>query len=1019
MIDFYNAFISYRHAKLDMSIAEHIQKKLEHFHVPHKLKKKLKHQKITRIFRDKDELPITSDLTETITDALQKAEYLIVICSTNTKESMWVKREIQTFLLTHTRDKILTVLCDGEPYDVIPEELLSMEKEVKDASGFPHTINVAVEPLSCDYRLPRSRADREELPRLASALLGCSYDELQRRRRQYRVRRAAAIIAAAFLAVAGVAGYSLYMTKKINDNYMQVLRSRAVYLATESGDLLDKDLRVDSVHLALAALPEDDKDKTPVTAEAVRALTEATAAYKSNSRNNFSPVWNYRTEYEIDKTIITDDNQFVGVKDRTGTVYCWNTLTHELVFEKAAETEVRDVLFLGNDTILILCANHLEVYNIQTGTKLWEYYTASDTHNYNSGDVVYANNSVFFDSGKGAILKFSVMDGKEKASYELKDSSDFLSSRYYNLAVSSDGKKIAFSDEAFAFLSSSINIYDTETDKLVTGNVDTYMFNEIKFIDNDHLCVVSDKELSDFSIIDISNEASYSSSAEKEITLFDGSLNELWSASITYSQNAFASGTLFLPSRNALVFYAGNAAVVYDLNSGAVLNTYDTGSPIIAANDYNMNGLPEFICKHGIYAFGTNPDKDMLLRYESLCNNITTGVIGDSIYVASRDSKDLIAYNRFLQDDEWTAVRGTEDKAGSNYSTSYSDNDYLIIAATVNDVQDIRISVIDPNDGTLRFSKDLEINGYLSNNFFVGKENGKYYGGIGSDIYLIDPENETVEKIYTKEDNDLSVSNGKIIRHESSFSGFSLTVSELDGSKPVEFTFETDEYLIFNSSIYVASVDKVFTVTDTRLFVADISTEKIEEITVPDNMYFHLGSKFSVTANNDGSQLLFTDGNTIWVTDSAFNEMYSFRCNGNYRFSALFVDKILYIVADDSLFMYDSTTGELIRKIVIGLFGKGDLQIIFDDEDHEAIIQIGQQVSIIDTDVWVETAYIENCFCYHAPTDRFFVYSYIIDTECTVGYIKHYSLDDLKAKAAKYLGTHELDEDTKAKYGLS
>ena len=197
------------------------------------------------------------------------------------------------------------------------------------------------------------------------------------RHSQYRVRRAAAIIAAAFLAVAGIAGYSLYMTKKINDNYMQVLRSRAIYLATESGDLLDKDLRVDSVHLALAALPEDDKDKTPVTAEAVRALTEATAAYKSNSGNNFSPVWNYRTEYEIDKTIITDDNQFVGVKDRTGTVYCWNTLTHELVFEKAAETEVRDVLFLGNDTILILCANHLEVYNIQTGTKLWEYYTAS------------------------------------------------------------------------------------------------------------------------------------------------------------------------------------------------------------------------------------------------------------------------------------------------------------------------------------------------------------------------------------------------------------------------------------------------------------------------------------------------------------------------------------------------------------------------------------------------------------------------------------------------------------------
>ena len=184
MIDFYNAFISYRHADLDSKIAEHVQKQLEHFHVPHKLKKKLKHEKITRIFRDKDELPITSDLTETITNALEKAEYLIVICSTNTKESMWVKREIKTFLKTHTMDKVLTVLCNGEPYEVIPEELLTTTKEYVDETGMTHTVEVPIEPLSCDYSLSKSTADKEELPRLASALLGCSYDELQRRRRQ-------------------------------------------------------------------------------------------------------------------------------------------------------------------------------------------------------------------------------------------------------------------------------------------------------------------------------------------------------------------------------------------------------------------------------------------------------------------------------------------------------------------------------------------------------------------------------------------------------------------------------------------------------------------------------------------------------------------------------------------------------------------------------------------------------------------------------------------------------------------
>ena len=41
-----------------------------------------------------------------------------------------------------------------------------------------------------------------------------------------------------------------------------------------------------------------------------------------------------------------------------------------------------------------------------------------------------------------------------------------------------------------------------------------------------------------------------------------------------------------------------------------------------------------------------------------------------------------------------------------------------------------------------------------------------------------------------------------------------------------------------------------------------------------------------------------------------------------------------------------------------------------------------------------------------------------IRLECTPGYIKHYTLEDLKAKAEKYLGDHELDADTKSKYGL-
>ncbi len=122
----YNAFISYRHHPADIKVAEQIHRGLEHYRVPKALKK-ARDTKL-RLFRDKEELPITSNLSDDITRALENSDFLIVICSTHTKESLWVQREIETFLQTHDHSRVLTVLVDGEPYDTIPQILCSTEK---------------------------------------------------------------------------------------------------------------------------------------------------------------------------------------------------------------------------------------------------------------------------------------------------------------------------------------------------------------------------------------------------------------------------------------------------------------------------------------------------------------------------------------------------------------------------------------------------------------------------------------------------------------------------------------------------------------------------------------------------------------------------------------------------------------------------------------------------------------------------------------------------------------------------
>ena len=80
----YNAFISYRHAPLDSKVAQDIQKRLERLHIPAEIRKKTGIKKIERIFRDKEELPITSNLGDDISQALEDADYLIVVCSPST-----------------------------------------------------------------------------------------------------------------------------------------------------------------------------------------------------------------------------------------------------------------------------------------------------------------------------------------------------------------------------------------------------------------------------------------------------------------------------------------------------------------------------------------------------------------------------------------------------------------------------------------------------------------------------------------------------------------------------------------------------------------------------------------------------------------------------------------------------------------------------------------------------------------------------------------------------------------------
>lgn len=197
----YDAFISYRHMQPDSFVAQTLHRCLESFKLPRSVVRQKGEEsdggqiktRIHRVFRDREELPLVSNLADPITEALKHSEYLIVICSPRLNESIWCRKEIETFIQMHDREHVLAVLAEGEPETAFPEELLFREEEEQRPDGTVIYHKIPVEPLAADVRGSTRREMRRkiksELLRLAASMFDCNYDDLKQRHREQRMRK--------------------------------------------------------------------------------------------------------------------------------------------------------------------------------------------------------------------------------------------------------------------------------------------------------------------------------------------------------------------------------------------------------------------------------------------------------------------------------------------------------------------------------------------------------------------------------------------------------------------------------------------------------------------------------------------------------------------------------------------------------------------------------------------------------------------------------------------------------------
>ena len=211
----YPVFISYSHR--DERWASWLHKAIEGYRVPKPLvggpgRNGPIPRQIFPVFRDRDELASSPDLSGELRDALSKSANLIVLCSPAAAHSRYVNQEIIEFKRLGRADRILPLIVDGMPFANAPEDECfprALRFEVDDAGRLT---DQPAEPIAADLR-PEADGKENAKLKLIAGLLGVPFNDLRQReliaaRRRARVWQ---VISVVMIVLAVLAGGSAWM----------------------------------------------------------------------------------------------------------------------------------------------------------------------------------------------------------------------------------------------------------------------------------------------------------------------------------------------------------------------------------------------------------------------------------------------------------------------------------------------------------------------------------------------------------------------------------------------------------------------------------------------------------------------------------------------------------------------------------------------------------------------------------------------------------------------------------------
>ncbi|QIL19977.1 toll/interleukin-1 receptor domain-containing protein [Thermomonas sp. HDW16] len=276
----YRAFISYSHA--DARHATWLHRRLEAYRLPSRLRGATgTHgplpERLSPIFRDRDDLPSAGQLGPQIQAALENSEALVVVCSPNAAQSTYVDAEILTFKRLGRGDRIYAFIVDGEPNSGDANECFppALRYEL-DADG--NLDSTPANPVAADAR-PGKDGKPLALLKLLAGLFGLPLDTLRQREARRRHLRMTAITALAVVVmlVTSVLAVQAMVAKKAAERRQKQAETLVDFMLGDLNDKLSEVGRLDilsSVNDKAMAYFQS-LPKTDVTDEALEQRAKA------------------------------------------------------------------------------------------------------------------------------------------------------------------------------------------------------------------------------------------------------------------------------------------------------------------------------------------------------------------------------------------------------------------------------------------------------------------------------------------------------------------------------------------------------------------------------------------------------------------------------------------------------------------------------------------------------------------------------------------------------------------------